>query len=236
MKGIASAAVLLCATAARADRRDFIRAYQYATQPQGNLEVEVWNDVDAPVDFEHALVTNRLELEYGMTDHWDVALYHVFEQDPAAPLHLDSWRLETRYRLAERGQWPVDVMLYLEAERPAAFAEPWEVEEKVIFGRDLGSLQLVLNLVAEQKLLHAGQGHLWEIDAGARYEISPAWHLAGEFWTIHETAGGVTDSTYYAGPSISWASSRIWVQLGAGFGLGDSGGATFVRSVLGFNL
>ena len=127
-------------------------------------------------------------------------------------------------------------MLYLEGERPAQFAEPWELEEKVILSRDFGSFEIVANLVAEQKLFHADQGHLWEIDAGARYEISPALHIAGEFWTTQETVNGVTAGSYYAGPSISWASSRIWVQLGAGFGLGDSSGATFVRSVLGFNL
>jgi len=229
---------ILAASAARADRRDFVRAYQYATQPQGNLEVEIWNDVDAPSagGFDQAIVTPRVELEYGLTDHWDVALYHVLEQQPASPLHFDSWRLETRYRLAEKGVWPVDVMLYLEGERPAQFAEPWELEEKVILSRDFGSFEIVANLVAEQKLFHADQGHLWEIDAGARYEISPALHIAGEFWTTQETVNGVTAGSYYAGPSISWASSRIWVQLGAGFGLGDSSGATFVRSVLGFNL
>src|SRR5262252_9664123 len=94
------------ATAARADRRDFIRAYQYATQPQGNLEFELWNDVDAPKTggFDQAVLTHRLELEYGLTDHWDMALYHVFESAPGEPFHFDSWRLETRYRLAEKGQ------------------------------------------------------------------------------------------------------------------------------------
>lgn len=226
--------VVLAAAAARADRRDFIRAYQYATQPQGNLEVEVWNDVDSPKGpgFDQAVVTNRIELEYGLTDHWDMALYHVFEQAPGAPFHFDSWRLETRYRLAERGEWPVDVMLYLEGERPSDFTEPWELEEKLILARDFGALQLVLNLVGEQTLF-AGKGHRWEIDAGARYEISPALHLGGEVWTIHTANEGVSD---YVGPSISWASSRIWIQLGAGFGVADSAGATFVRSVLGFNL
>jgi hypothetical protein len=165
-----------------------------------------------------------------------VALYHVLEQEPAAPLHFDSWRLESRYRLAERGQWPVDVMLYLEGERPADFTAPWELEEKLILGRDFGSLQLALNLVGEQKILHAAQGHLWEIDAGARYEFSPAWHLAAEVWTTHETIFGVTTVSNYLGPSVSWGGSRLWAQLGAGFGLGDTSGATFVRSVIGFNL
>ena len=226
------------ATAARADRRDFIRAYQYATQPQGNLEVEIWNDVDAPKagGFDQAVITPRVELEYGITDHWDMALYHVFEQAPGEPMHFDSWRLETRYRLAERGEWPVDVMLYLEGERPADFTEPWELEEKLILARDFGALQLAVNFVAEQKLF-SGKGYQWEIDTGARYEFSPALHLGAEFWTIRETgASGASETFNYAGPSISWASSKIWVQIGAGFGVGDSSGATFVRSVLGFNL
>jgi hypothetical protein len=127
-------------------------------------------------------------------------------------------------------------MVYLEGERPADFTAPWEIEEKLILARELGPIEVVFNLVGEQKVMHAGQGHLWEIDAGARYEVSPSLHLAGEFWTIHETANGETAVSNYAGPSISWASSRVWVQIGAGFGIGDNSGATFVRSVLGFNL
>jgi hypothetical protein len=35
---------------------------------------------------------------------------------------------------------------------------------------------------------------------------------------------------------VSFATSKLWIQIGAGFGLGDSAGATFVRSVLGVNL
>src|SRR5438105_14772490 len=85
---------VLAASAARADRRVFVRAYQYATQPQGNLEVEIWNDVDAPSAgvFDQATVTLRFELEYGLTVHWDMARYHVLQQQPSAPLHFASCR------------------------------------------------------------------------------------------------------------------------------------------------
>jgi len=232
-------AAALLAPEARADRRTFIRAYEYMTQPQGNLELEIWNDVDAPSSggFDQAAVVSRVELEYGITDHWDFALYHVFEQAPGESFKFDSWRLESRYRLFEKDVLPVDIILYLEAERPADFAEPWEVEEKVILEKSIGpSFALVANLVAEQKLFHANEGHLWEIDAGARYEVVPQLRLGAEFWTTQETAFGVTTGSYYLGPSLSWASSKIWIQLGAGFGVGDSSGATFVRSVLGVNL
>jgi hypothetical protein len=241
---IALNALLACALlppAARADRRTLIRAYEYMTQPEGNLELEIWNDIEAPKDggFDQASTVHRIELEYGITDHWDVALYHVFAQKtgvPADPFHFDSWRVETRYRLFEKNVLPVDIELYLEVERPADFTQPWETEEKVILEKDFGRFALVANLVAEQKFLHAGEGHSWEIDAGARYEVAPALRLGAEFWTIQDTANGSTEGSYFLGPSISWASSKLWLQLGAGFGLGDSAGATFVRSVLGINL
>lgn len=222
----------------RADRRTLIRAYEYMTQPQGNLELEIWNEVEAPKGdgFDAAATVHRIELEYGLTDHWDVALYHVFAQEPGAGFRFDSWRLETRYRLFEKNVLPIDIELYLEAERPADFAAPWEVEEKLILEKDFGRFALVANFVAEQKLFHANQGHEWEIDAGARFEVVPQLRLGAEFWTIQETVGGVTEGSYFVGPSVSWASSKIWLQLGAGFGIGDSSGATFLRSVLGINL
>ena len=149
------ALLLLAAPAARADRRSFIRAYEVATQPKGNLEFELWNDIYAPkAGFDLASTEHRFELEYGLTDRWDLSIYHVLAQAPGEGLHFDSWRVETRYRLAEKDEWPVDVMLYFEVERPALFAEPWETEEKVILEKDFGRVGLVANLVTEQKFLH----------------------------------------------------------------------------------
>jgi hypothetical protein len=231
---------LLAAAAARADRRSFIRSYEYATQPKGNLELEVWNDIEAPKTggFDAASTLHRVELEYGVTDHWDLALYHVFAQESGSSFKFDSWRAETRYRLGEKGEWPVDLLLYFEVERPAAFAEPWEFEEKIILGKDIGPIGLVANLVAEQKFLHARDGHRWEVDLGARYEIVPQLRLAGEVWMLQESSGGVSRTSYFAGPSISVASGKIWFQIGVGFGLGiaDTYSSAFVRSVLGFDL
>jgi hypothetical protein len=228
----------LLAPAARADRRTMIRAYEYMSQPEGNLELEIWNDVAAPKDggFDLARTQHRIELEYGLTDHWDMALYHVFGQAPGESFKFDSWRLETRYRLFEKNVPPVDVVLYFEVERPAHFADPWVIEEKLILEKDFGRFALIGNVAAEQKPGHANQGHAWEFDLGARYEVVPQLRLGAEFWTIRETVGGITEAQYFAGPSVSWAASKFWLQLGAGFGLGDTAGATFVRSVLGINL
>jgi len=65
-------------------------------QPEGNLELELWNDISAPVagGFDQASTLQRIELEYGLTDHWDLALYHVFGQDRAPPFGSTpgAWR------------------------------------------------------------------------------------------------------------------------------------------------
>jgi hypothetical protein len=242
------AAALLMAFPARADRRSFIRSYEFQTQPQGNLELELWNEIEAPRGvpggngIADALITHRLELEYGLTDRWDAALYHVFQQGgPAGQgntgFHFDSWRLETRYRLAEPSEWPVDVMLYLEVERPADFSAPFELEEKVIFERRFGPFALVANLVASQKLAREDRGgHIFEVDLGARLEVLPFLRLAVEVWGIQDVGFTDTTTSYYAGPSISVATKKFWLQVGAGAGLNDAAQAMQLRSVLGFNL
>src|SRR5438876_10781347 len=154
-------ALLVCALlapAARADRRTMIRAYEYMTQPQGNLELEIWNEVEAPKagGFDQAATVHRIELEYGLTDHWDLALYHVFAQEPGDSFRFDSWRLETRYRLFEKNVLPVDVELYFEVERPANFTEPFEPEQKLFLEKCLLRFALVATLVVEEMILHSG--------------------------------------------------------------------------------
>jgi len=240
--GIIGALSLLAAREARADRRTMIRAYEFQTQPKGNLELELWNDVEAPRSaFSDSTIVTRVELEYGLTDRWDLALYHVFAQGGPQPnpepFHFDSWRLEMRYRLAEKNEWPVDVMLYGELERPADFNEPFEVEEKLILEKDFGRLALVANLVGEQHLLRADLGRTWEVDFGVRYEVLPQLRVAAEFWTTHEFVGPDVSRNYYLGPSVSVATSKLWLQFGVGFGL-DPGQdqQMLIRSVLGFNL
>jgi len=234
---------LAAALPARADRRSFIRSYEFQTQPAGNLEFEMWNEVESPRgSIADSLITHKLELEYGVTDRFDVALYHVFQQGgpPGADtgFHFDSWRAETRYRLAECGEWPVDVMLYFEVERPAALGEPFEIEQKIIFVRDFGPLGLVANLVVSQKLASdARAGHLWEIDLGARYELAPWLRVAGELWGIQQIApGGTRDLAFYAGPSVSVQNKKFWLQIGAGVGINDAAQGMQLRSVFGFNL
>jgi len=128
------------------------------------------------------------------------------------------------------------VMLYLEGERPADLKDPFELEEKIIVARDVGRFGLVLNLVGEQKILRGDLGRTWEGDLGLRYEIVPQLRVAAEVWTIQAVTSQQTVHSYFAGPSLSVATERVWLQFGVGVGLGSTPETFQFRSVLGFNL
>ena len=79
------------------------------------------------------------EIEYGVTDKLELGLYFQFVSEPGeAPLIFDGIKQRLRYRLAEQGQWPVDVSVY---------AELAEMHDEV-------ELELKLNLAQKRSVLH----------------------------------------------------------------------------------
>src|SRR5262249_58078484 len=71
----------------------------------------------------------QTEFEYGITDRLELGLYLVFANDTGGPLAFDGTKQRLRFRLAEQGEWPIDVALYGEV---AEFHDEFELEEKVI--------------------------------------------------------------------------------------------------------
>ncbi|MDP2943604.1 MAG: hypothetical protein Q8O36_08900, partial [Candidatus Omnitrophota bacterium] len=65
-----------------ADRRSYVWTYEYKTMPKGMAEVEYYLTAELP-DIDKSKVNtwkHQLELEYGITDHWDVSMYQQFKQ------------------------------------------------------------------------------------------------------------------------------------------------------------
>ncbi|MEO6773039.1 MAG: hypothetical protein ABI467_08440 [Kofleriaceae bacterium] len=235
---------------AHADRKDFTNTYEYATTPEGHVEVELWHtelrdswDVHTPQRFEQ-----RIEVELGLTDHWDIAMYTFFREvaaeDPtvAAPLSFHAVHVESRYRIAERGELPVDTMLYLELAKE--FGESaYEIESKLILARDFGPVTVALNLIDEATVGNDVPGGENELGfaLGATYELTPKLHLGAETWANHGDDG----TRWSAGPALAFApSSRWWVAMTGGFGvvtlpgadLGKGLGAFSARIIMGFEL
>jgi hypothetical protein len=233
----------LGAAPAHADRRAFTRTYEYMTMPTGELELEIYSQEARPVFDEDGVEFQfQLELEYGITDHWDVSVYHVFEQaggfalpEENSELHYEEMKLRSRYRFAERGEWPVDLLLYGEAVDVFG-SDLHELEGKVILARDFGALTAVVNLIGEVAFGEGESEFEQGFTLGLTYEIVPAFKAGAETWANVELQEGELLG-WWAGPAVSWApSSKFWWAVTAGFGLNDDSDDLIVRSIFGLHL
>lgn len=232
---------------ASADRRAFTRTYEYMTMPTGETEVEIYTtqsratfDDGSPQSFDL-----QLEIEHGITDRWDVSLYHVFAQstgdgtlsDPGEPLHFKEMKLRTRYRFAERGELPVDPLAYFEMKKSFG-ASVYVAEAKAIVARDFGLVTVAVNPILEVKF--GGDVDEAEVEvgwaAGVSYEVAAALKVGAETWGGFEVEAP-DEAGVSAGPALSWAPSQsLWVTTTAGFGLNDNADKFSVRAILGMHL
>lgn len=235
-------AILLSSSIAAADRRSFTYTYEYATAPQGHTEVELWHTQSrdswkssSPQRFEQIV-----EIEHGITDHWDAAMYTVFKQvsapdaAQARAFGLDSIRLESRYRFAERGAWPVDLVGYLEVAKDFGQGV-YEIEAKAIAARDFDRLTVAANLIGEVAVGHDVAESELELGfaGGATYEISPKVRLGAESWGGHSEG----QTQVAVGPAVAVApSSGFWLALTTGFGVTETSDKLSGRLILGLAL
>jgi hypothetical protein len=218
-------AVLAVPSAARADRKSFTHTYEYATTPEGQTEIELWHTElrDSWKASSAERFEGKIEVEYGLTDHWDIAMYTIFQQvassDPsvASALSLDAVHLESRYKIAQRGELPVDTELYLELAKDFG-ASVYEIESKLILARDFDRVTAALNVIDEATIGHDVPGGENEIGYafGLTYEVTPRVRIGAETWGMHGSAG----TRISAGPALSFAaSSKFWLAMTAGFGI-----------------
>src|SRR5882757_10238258 len=103
-------AIALPASVAHADRRAYGVTYEAVTAPQGELDVETWStfapqgEVDGGPSSRG--VREMIELEYGITDHWDAALYNMLDMITTGDTDSGyaGFKIETRYRPSDRGE------------------------------------------------------------------------------------------------------------------------------------
>lgn len=217
---------MLVGTIAYADLRSFTHTYEYATMPAQRTALELWHtQTRATSDAESPhLYEGILEIEHGLTDHWDVAFYTVFgqvsdEMTGGSALALTEIKLETRYRLAERGELPIDTLLYFEVAKE--FGESvYELEGKLIGARDFGKLTVAANAIAEVVTGKDAEETELELGwaVGATYPVHPKVRVGVETWGVVEEG----EAYISAGPALSLAAaSNLWATLTLGFGVSE---------------
>lgn len=253
---------------ALANPRPLPFTYAYPTLPAGKFEFEQYVDLvpvrvskELPDGSAQGVMSLRsvlqTELEYGITDRLELGWYFVFRQGASAEspfLRFDGIKQRLRYRLAEEGEWPINVGLYLEV---AEFHNEIEVEEKILLSRRFGRLNLIANLWVEQEYyFQTGETKfIYNPTVGATFELSPHFTVGAEYWArgrfdskrgptdLDGSSDAPTATRHYVGPTLLVQSGEYWLSAGAYVRLdglssgnteiGEPYGRVWVRAIIG---
>ena len=159
-----------------AHMRDYLFNQGYHTTRKGEFEVELWNDFNMKeADNDNSYSSkHQVELEYGLTNHLQLAYYEVFKWDRPKDWRRDAFKIEAKYRFLESGELPIDIALYGEYKNPNGHRATGsdELEGKLILSRDFGPWNLVGNLIAERKI-NEHEDLQWEYTLGTSYPVTP---------------------------------------------------------------
>ena len=168
-------------------------------------------------------------LLYGLTDRWSAEfhLHHILVDGDS---HMESLGFETRFRILgpgdvhpESGEHhhdeadapPLSLAALLEYSKGLGASD--NIEARVIAGRDLGPLSLVVNLIAERRM-EAGEHVEFGYAAGVKANLTTFLAAGLEFDSRagHDRASRLTPGLY---ASLSHA---IDVRFGATINVGDT--------------
>lgn len=239
--------------------------YSYDTLGEGEVELEQYGDLiplkalnagsGAPQWY--AATQFQTEFEYGITNRLELGLYVSLVPSPPSTLANTAFTTEAtglkqrlRLRLAEEGEWPIDVGLYgeiVENDREI------ELEAKVILQKRIGRLRALANLWAEREYYYVNQRE-WVINptAALSYQVTPSFFPGVEGWmraewpdlAVHPRPFNLGPNVY-VGPTMSFNFGRFWWTTGAYLRVnepfrslqpGDAFGNVWLRTIVGVEL
>ncbi len=237
---LVSFSTILVFSPASAQDRYYVWAYPYGTTAANEFELESNSFFFTPSlsNNEHSLI-QQFELEYGVTDRFQLGLYQVFSRDyPSGNVSAESFILEALYELARKNEFAVNPMLYLEYERDWNFRNPNRAEAKLILSKDFGRLNGTLNGIAEYEF--GGSSQLTrEFSAGVSYEVMKGFRAGVEtFMTLGDEDDTADDDLGGTGigPTVSLATPWFDITSGVTFGLSKNSNAVNFCTMIGFDL
>jgi hypothetical protein len=241
--------------------------YPYETLGEGEAEIESYADMTplrvnadptgaTPGRLWEPWYQLTTEFEYGVSDRWELALYQVFEASPmdggTNSLAFDGFKWRARTRLAEQGEWPLDVGLYFELE---TMHDELAFEEKILLQKRFGKFRWLGNLWVEQQIERPLDAKPYRSNlefvvnptTGLTYEVTPTFHIGAEYWArgiIGKSDTREGRLTHFLGPAFHVNFGKMWSSLGVYSNLNDSSapqpgqfyGPVWVRAMIGIEL
>jgi hypothetical protein len=232
----------LCAPAG-ASERHFTFTYEVFTADKGEVELENWMTWQFHRGRSGAPDTNefdfRHELEFGITDRFQAALYladwHLNDHPGAGNrVHFDNAALELIYRLSNPVTDFVGSAVYGEVRGGPDFLE---LESKILLQKNLGKWVAAYNGTLEGRWegehLDQREGEFQQTVA-VSYEINPRFMVGAE--ALHEIDlpnwDNAEKSVVWAGPNASIRSGHWYVTVTSLARLTDNRGEPCVQTRL----
>ena len=225
--------IMLLTNIAKADKRSYVWTYEYQTMEAGEVELEHYLTFSTPSSdsFEGITTTeHNIEIEVGMTDHFDFSIYQVFKQIPESQFQYSGYKLRFRYRLGEKGDYLMDPLLYFEYKGKPDFSGHG-YEGKLILAKDFGKFNFSINPVLEYEY----ENSTWESEL--KYNAGISYKLGSLLKFGVEARGG--ENGHYIGPVISHGTGKAWIALGSVIAVTDiknNKPEMMIRMILGINL
>ena len=224
-KALALILSLFLAVPAFAGARRFTYVYEVTTSPPGDVEIENWVTwkTRRPDDHGFNQVEFRHELEFGITEKFQAALYLVdwnYHRGVSAGergFTLSGSALELIYNFTNPVDDPIGFSVYQEFQ---GGYRRFESESKLLAQKNLGKFVVAYNATLEAEWEGEGLAERegeFQQSLGLSYEISPRLLFGAEF--VHEVAfpdwAHAEPGKFFAGPNISLRHRESWVTVTA---------------------
>ena len=215
----------------------FYKVYGYGTLEAGELELVYWNSFTASSDHQmgffgtqvdrQGLMAHSVEIEYGLSHRFTVAMYLDFLDPPGMGLkYIRTKALMSYYRFYEKGSRPLDIALYIEYILPhKGYKDSEELEAKIILEKDIGFWTVDLNPTFEKKLSGEGvkEGMEFNLASGLYYKglpwIQPGLEYYSKYGELRDFKPRDQQSHTLFGTVDLFFKKRYHLHTGIGIGL-----------------
>lgn len=218
LAAVVALSVLAPLSSAQAGGRVFTFVYETTTMAEGTWEFEQWATYsgakESDSDFDR--VDFRSEIEWGVTDNFQLALYYTgrWQDGNSDPDGFDfrTVDLEAIYSLTNPVTDPIGIALYGEV---GLGDEKAKVEAKLLLQKNVGLWIFAWNGVVEFEW-EGDDYHedkmVFEQSAGVSYQLTPQFNLGAELiWEkTRDDFAHWEDDELYLGPNFSYRSKGPW--------------------------
>jgi hypothetical protein len=192
-----------------------------------------------------------LELEYGLSNRWGIALYADFEDPKGGSFkHVKTKALMAHYAFFEKGSRPLDLAIYLEYIFPNKnYKDYEEFEMRLILEKDVGLFRIDLNPIFEKKTSGSKVDHGVEFNyaCGLYYlnngegiyfskglMIQPGIEFYGKMGQLADLKSW-GDQQHYIFPVVDLEiGARLHWHTGVGFGLTEASDKVTIKSIVSY--